>query len=386
MFCSLIAQQFLHDLKVFPNQLAFVSILCIQISFLFYLSASVLSLYTANIAHTNTPRSPMDAAKVMWLMYECPETRFEGLAMRFMDIRKRVYDVPTLGTKALMVAIPTTSGTGSEVTPFSVVTDQHTGVKCVGGWIRTQCAEHAVICSMLMLCENPNLQLLLQLVSQPASCWYYNSQSVIHPSCGRYPLADYALTPTMAIVDPDLVDRMPRGLTAAGGIDAVTHAIESYVSVCATEYTQGLSKEALTQLFRYLPAAYANGGNDLVAREKVHYAATIAGMAFANAFLGICHSMAHKLGSSFHIPHGIANALLISHVIRYNATDAPFKQAIFPQYAFPAAKSRWVVLWLRTDSTLFAFPTTLFPFFSFGEVALSYHYYNVSFPDTLLVE
>lgn len=167
----------------------------------------------------------------------------------------------------------------------------------------------------------------------------------------RYPLADYALTPTMAIVDPDLVDRMPRGLTAAGGIDAVTHALESYVSVCATEYTQGLSKEALTLLFQYLPAAYANGSNDLVAREKVHYAATIAGMAFANAFLGICHSMAHKLGSSFHIPHGVANALLISHVIRYNATDAPFKQAIFPQYAFPAAKSRCVEVCFYHHST-----------------------------------
>lgn len=230
----------------------------------------------------------MDAAKVMWLMYEYPETKFEGLAMRFMDIRKRVYDVPTLGSKAWMVAVPTTSGTGSEVTPFSVVTDQHTGMK--------------------------------------------------------YPLADYALTPTMAIVDPDLVDRMPKGLTAAGGIDAVTHALESYVSVCATEYTQGLSKEALALLFRHLPSAYNKGANDLMAREKVHYAATIAGMAFANAFLGICHSMAHKLGSTFHIPHGIANALLISHVIRYNATDAPFKQAIFPQYAYPAAKARYAEL------------------------------------------
>ncbi|GAB4209593.1 MAG: bifunctional acetaldehyde-CoA/alcohol dehydrogenase [Coleofasciculaceae cyanobacterium] len=229
--------------------------------------------------------SPMDAAKVMWLMYEHPETEFEGLAMRFMDIRKRVYELPTLGQKAIMVAIPTTSGTGSEVTPFAVVTDERTGIK--------------------------------------------------------YPLADYALTPNMAIVDPELVMNMPKKLTAYGGIDALTHALEAYVSVYASEFTNGMALEAIRLLFKYLPSAYKNGANDPKAREKVHYAATMAGMAFANGFLGICHSMAHKLGSTFHVPHGLANALLISHVIRYNATDVPFKQAIFPQYKYPNAKWRY---------------------------------------------
>nr|WP_255552877.1 bifunctional acetaldehyde-CoA/alcohol dehydrogenase [[Phormidium] sp. ETS-05] len=229
--------------------------------------------------------SPMDAAKVMWLMYEHPEIEFEGLATRFMDIRKRVYELPPLGVKAIMVAIPTTSGTGSEVTPFAVVTDDRTGIK--------------------------------------------------------YPLADYALTPNMAIVDPELVLNMPKKLTAYGGIDALTHALEAYVSVCASEFTNGLALEAIRLLFKYLPSAYQNGAKDPKAREKVHYAATIAGMAFANAFLGICHSMAHKLGSTFHVPHGLANALMISHVIRYNATDVPFKQAIFPQYKYPNAKWRY---------------------------------------------
>ncbi|WP_017715420.1 bifunctional acetaldehyde-CoA/alcohol dehydrogenase [Kamptonema formosum] len=229
--------------------------------------------------------SPMDAAKVMWLMYEHPDIEFEGLAMRFMDIRKRVYELPALGAKAIMVAIPTTSGTGSEVTPFAVVTDDRTGIK--------------------------------------------------------YPLADYALTPNMAIVDPELVLNMPKKLTAYGGIDALTHALEAYVSVCASEFTNGLALEAIRLLFKYLPSSYKNGANDPKAREKVHYAATIAGMAFANAFLGVCHSMAHKLGSTFHVPHGLANALMISHVIRYNATDAPLKQAIFPQYKYPNAKWRY---------------------------------------------
>ncbi len=229
--------------------------------------------------------SPMDAAKVMWMMYEHPEIEFEGLATRFMDIRKRVYNVPELGQKAMMVAIPTTSGTGSEVTPFAVVTDDRTGIK--------------------------------------------------------YPLADYSLTPNMAIVDPELVLNMPKGLTAFGGIDALTHALESYVSVYASEYTNGLALEAIRLLMKYLPSAYENGANDPKAREKVHYAATMAGMAFANAFLGVCHSMAHKLGSTFHVPHGLANALMISHVIRYNATDVPFKQAIFPQYKYPNAKWRY---------------------------------------------
>jgi acetaldehyde dehydrogenase/alcohol dehydrogenase len=229
--------------------------------------------------------SPMDAAKVIWLMYEHPEVEFSGIAMRFMDIRKRVYALPTLGQKAILVAIPTTSGTGSEVTPFAVVTDDRTGIK--------------------------------------------------------YPLADYALTPNMAIVDPDLVMHMPKKLTAYGGIDALTHALEAYVSVLATEFTEGLALEAIQLLFTYLPRSYRDGAKDPVAREKVHYAATIAGMAFANAFLGICHSMAHKLGSTFHLPHGLANALMICHVIRYNATDAPFKQAIFSQYTYPHAKQRY---------------------------------------------
>ncbi|MBD2358861.1 bifunctional acetaldehyde-CoA/alcohol dehydrogenase [Tolypothrix sp. FACHB-123] len=229
--------------------------------------------------------SPMDAAKVMWLMYEHPDVEFEGLAMRFMDIRKRVYELPPLGQKAIMVAIPTTSGTGSEVTPFAVVTDDRVGVK--------------------------------------------------------YPLADYALTPNIAIADPELTLNMPKKLTAYGGIDALTHALEAYVSVMATEFTDGLALQAIRLLFKYLPSAYQNGAKDIKAREKVHYAATIAGMAFANAFLGICHSMAHKLGASFHVPHGLANALMISHVIRYNATDIPFKQAIFPQYRYPNAKDRY---------------------------------------------
>jgi acetaldehyde dehydrogenase/alcohol dehydrogenase len=229
--------------------------------------------------------SPMDAAKVMWLMYEQPETEFEGLAMRFMDIRKRVYELPTLGQKAMMIAIPTTSGTGSEVTPFAVVTDDLTGIK--------------------------------------------------------YPLADYTLTPNMAIVDPELVMNMPKKLTAYGGIDALTHALEAYVSVYASEFSNGMALEAIRLLFKYLPSAYKNGAKDPKAREKVHYAATMAGMAFANAFLGVCHSLAHKLGSTLHVPHGLANALMISHVIRYNATDLPFKQAIFPQYKYPNAKWRY---------------------------------------------
>lgn len=229
--------------------------------------------------------SPMDAAKVMWLMYEQPQIEFEGLAMRFMDIRKRVYELPALGQKAQLICIPTTSGTGSEVTPFAVVTDDRVGIK--------------------------------------------------------YPLADYALTPNVAIVDPALTLHMPRSLTAFGGIDALTHALESYVSIMASDFTDGLALQAIKLLMEYLPRAYKNGAADPEAREKVHYAATIAGMAFANAFLGVCHSLAHKLGSTFHVPHGLANALMISHVIRYNATDAPFKQAIFPQYRFPNAKHRY---------------------------------------------
>ena len=229
--------------------------------------------------------SPMDAAKVIWLMYEHPEIEFEGIATRFMDIRKRVYELPPLGKKAEMVAIPTTSGTGSEVTPFAVVTDDRAGIK--------------------------------------------------------YPLADYALTPNIAIVDPELVLHMPKSLTAFGGIDALTHALEAYASVLATEYTDGLALQAIALLMEYLPRSYKLGAKDPIAREKVHYAATIAGMAFANSFLGICHSMAHQLGATFHIPHGLANALMITHVMRYNSTDAPFKQTIFSQYEYPHAKERY---------------------------------------------
>lgn len=246
---------------------------------------AVMNTYQPDVIIALGGGSPMDAAKVMWLMYENPEVEFAGLAMRFMDIRKRVYDLPTLGKKAILVAIPTTSGTGSEVTPFAVVTDENTQIK--------------------------------------------------------YPFADYSLTPNIAIIDPELVMNMPKSLTAFGGIDALTHALEAYVSVCATEFTDGFALEAIQLLFQYLPSAYQNGGQDRTAREKVHYAATIAGMAFANAFLGICHSLAHKIGATFNIPHGLANALMISHVIRYNATDVPFKQAIFPQYKYPNAKERY---------------------------------------------
>ncbi|MEM8602669.1 MAG: bifunctional acetaldehyde-CoA/alcohol dehydrogenase [Cyanobacteria bacterium P01_H01_bin.121] len=229
--------------------------------------------------------SPMDAAKIMWLLYEHPEIEFDGLAMRFMDIRKRVYELPALGDKALLVAVPTTSGTGSEVTPFAVVTDRQKDIK--------------------------------------------------------YPLADYALTPSMAIVDPELVLHLPKKLTAYGGIDALTHALEAFVSVLASEYTNGMALEAIRLIFKYLPASYQAGADNPKAREKMHYASTMAGMAFANGFLGICHSMAHQLGAIFHIPHGLANALMISHVIRYNATDAPFKQAAFSQYKYPNAKWRY---------------------------------------------
>lgn len=232
--------------------------------------------------------SPMDAAKILWLMYEHPKTNFEDLATRFMDIRKRIHEVPTLGAKAAMVAIPTTSGTGSEVTPFTIITDDKANIK--------------------------------------------------------YAIADYALTPTMAIVDPNLVDHMPKGLTSAGGIDALVHATESYVSSMATEFTQAYSKEAVAGIFKYLPRAYKLSEKDLEAREHMHYLATIAGLAFANAFLGVCHSMAHKIGNAFHIPHGIANALLFCQVIAYNANDCPVRQATFPQYKTPCAKQRYAEL------------------------------------------
>ncbi|ACC98310.1 Iron-containing alcohol dehydrogenase [Elusimicrobium minutum Pei191] len=229
--------------------------------------------------------SAMDAAKIMWVLYEHPEVDFLDMAMRFMDIRKRIYTFPKMGEKAYFIAVPTTAGTGSEVTPFAVITDERTGVK--------------------------------------------------------YPLADYALMPNMAIIDADMMMNAPKGLTAASGIDAVTHAIEAYVSIMATDYTDGLALRALKIIFEYLPQAYENGANDPIAREKMANAATIAGMAFANAFLGICHSLAHKLGAFHHLPHGIANALMINDVIRFNSAEAPTKMAAFAQYEYPKALSRY---------------------------------------------
>ena len=250
-----------------------------------YKGLDILNVFKPDVIIALGGGSPMDAAKIMWLMYEQPLAKFSDLAMRFMDIRKRIYKFPQLGKKAFFVAIPTTSGTGSEVTPFAVVTDEKTGAK--------------------------------------------------------YPIADYELTPDMAIIDPDMVMHMPKTLTAYSGIDALVHAIEAYVSVMATDYTNGLCLEAIRIIFKYLPQAYAEGAANPKAREKMAYASTMAGMAFANAFLGICHSMAHKLGSAFHVPHGLANALLISDVIRFNAVEAPTKQAAFPQYKYPLAIERY---------------------------------------------
>ena len=228
--------------------------------------------------------SPMDAAKILWLLYEHPEVKFEGLALRFMDIRKRVYAFPNMGKKAQLVCIPTTSGTGSEVTPFAIITDEKTGMK--------------------------------------------------------WAIADYALTPSMAIVDSELAMGQPKGLTASCGVDVLTHALEALVSSMSTDYTNSLSLEAARLIFKYLPQAYADGTNKK-AREKVHNASTMAGMAFSNAFLGLCHSMAHKLGAQFHVPHGMANALLLTNIIRFNANDNPTKQAAFPQYEFPSVISRY---------------------------------------------
>ncbi len=229
--------------------------------------------------------SAMDAAKIMWVLYEHPEADFMDMAMRFIDIRKRIYTFPKMGEKAYFIAIPTSAGTGSEVTPFAVITDETTGVK--------------------------------------------------------YPLADYELMPNMAIIDADLMMNAPKGLTAASGIDAVTHALEAYASMMATDYTDGLALQALKTLFRYLPRAYENGSADPEAREKMANAATMAGMAFANAFLGVCHSMAHKLGAFFHLPHGIANALLICEVMHFNASAAPAKMGTFSQYAYPHTLQRY---------------------------------------------
>lgn len=230
--------------------------------------------------------SAMDAAKIMWVMYEHPEADFLDMAMRFMDIRKRVYTFPKMGEKAYFVAVPTSSGTGSEVTPFAVITDESTGVK--------------------------------------------------------YPLADYELMPDMAIVDADNMMNQPKGLTSASGFDVMTHALESYASIMATDYTEGLSLKAMKLVFDYLPAAYEKGALDAVAREKMANASTLAGMAFANAFLGICHSMAHKLGAFHHLPHGIANGLLITIVMRFNAVEAPAKMGTFSQYEYPQAMQRYI--------------------------------------------
>ena len=229
--------------------------------------------------------SAMDAAKIMWVLYEHPDADFNDMAMRFMDIRKRIYTFPTMGEKASFIAVPTTAGTGSEVTPFAVITDEQSGVK--------------------------------------------------------YPLADYELMPDMAIIDADMMMEAPPGLTAASGIDAVTHALEAYASMMATDYTDSLAIGALKMLFAYLPRAYDNGPKDALAREKTANAATMAGMAFANAFLGVCHSMAHKLGAFFHLPHGVANALLIAEVMRFNAAEVPPKMGTFPQHVYPDTLSRY---------------------------------------------
>ena len=230
--------------------------------------------------------SAMDAGKIMWVMYEHPEVDFMDMAMRFMDIRKRIYTFPKMGEKAYFIAIPTSSGTGSEVTPFAVITDEESGIK--------------------------------------------------------YPLADYEFLPKMAIVDADMMMNQPKGLTSASGIDALTHALEAYASIMATDYTDGLALKAMKNIFEYLPAAYENGPHDAKAREQMATASTMAGMAFANAFLGVCHSMAHKLGAYHHLPHGIANALLITDVMRFNAAEVPAKMGTFSQYQYPHCKERYV--------------------------------------------
>ena len=228
--------------------------------------------------------SAMDAGKIMWVMYEHPEVDFQDMAMRFIDIRKRVYTFPKMGEKAYFVAIPTSSGTGSEVTPFAVITDQETGVK--------------------------------------------------------YPLADYQLLPNMAIIDTDNMMSQPKGLTSASGVDVLTHALEAYASVMATDYTDGLALKAMKNVFEYLPTCY-NEGSNVEARQKMADASCMAGMAFANAFLGVCHSMAHKLGAYHHLPHGVANALMICEVLRFNAEEVPAKMGTFPQYQYPHTLARY---------------------------------------------
>ena len=229
--------------------------------------------------------SAMDAGKIMWVLYENPDANFDDMAMDFMDIRKRIFTFPHMGKKAYFIAIPTSSGTGSEVTPFAIITDKTTGIK--------------------------------------------------------WPLADYELMPDMAIVDTDNMMSAPKGLTCASGIDVMTHALEAYASMMATDYTDGLAIRSLQMIFQYLPRAYDNGPNDPVAREKMANAATMAGMAFANAFLGVCHSMAHKLGAFHHLPHGVANALMIDYVLRFNAAEVPAKMGTFPQYDHPHTLARY---------------------------------------------
>ncbi|MDE5600353.1 MAG: iron-containing alcohol dehydrogenase, partial [Oscillospiraceae bacterium] len=241
--------------------------------------AKVMSSFEPDVIIAVGGGSAMDAAKIMWVIYEYPDTDFQDLAMRFMDIRKRVYSFPKMGKKAYFVACPTTAGTGSEVTPFAVITDQNTGVK--------------------------------------------------------YPLADYELMPNMAIIDADLMMDAPKGLTSSSGIDALVHSLEAYASVMASGYTDGLALKSIKTIFEYLPRAYNNGSSDPEAREKMAEAATEAGMAFANAFLGVCHSMAHKLGAYHHLPHGVANALLITMIMRFNAAENPRKMGTFPQYKYP---------------------------------------------------
>lgn len=247
--------------------------------------AKLMTAFAPDVVIAVGGGSAMDAGKIMWVLYEHPEADFMDMAMRFVDIRKRIYTFPKMGEKAYFVAIPTSAGTGSEVTPFAVITDEKTGVK--------------------------------------------------------YPLADYELLPKMAIVDADMMMNAPKGLTSASGIDAVTHALEAYASMMATDYTDGLALRSLQMIFEYLPRAYDNGANDPVAREKMANAATMAGMAFANAFLGVCHSMAHKLGAFHHLPHGVANALMIDEVLRFNAAEVPTKMGTFPQYDHPHTLARY---------------------------------------------
>ena len=247
--------------------------------------AALMSSFEPDVIIALGGGSAMDAAKIMWVMYEHPEADFMDMAMRFVDIRKRIYTFPKMGEKAYFIAVPTSAGTGSEVTPFAVITDESTGVK--------------------------------------------------------YPLADYELLPDMAIIDADMHMTAPKGLTAASGIDAVTHALEAYAAMLATDYTDGLALRSLKMIFEYLPRAYDNGLNDVEAREKMANAATMAGMAFANAFLGVCHSMAHKLGAFHHLPHGVANALMIDEVLRFNASETPAKMGTFSQYDHPHTLARY---------------------------------------------